>query len=86
MNILVYINKDKSFTVNVSNSDGFTAGALNTKVRADAVNFIDSARQVEPENTTTKIINALGEVSTLDLFASKQALTHALTFEEEQYA
>ena len=86
MNILVYINKDKSFTVNVFNSDGYAAGALSTKVRADAVNFIDSARQVEPENTTTKIINALGEVSTLDLFASKQALTHALTFEEEQYA
>ena len=86
MNILVYINKDKSFTVNVFNNNGFTAGALSTKVRADAVNFIDSARQVEPENTTTKIINALGEVSTLDLFASKQALTHALTFEGEQYA
>ena len=86
MNILVYINKDKSFTVNVFNNDGFTAGALSTKVRADVVNFIDSARQVEPENTTTKIINALGEVSTLDLFSSKQALTHALTFEEEQYA
>ena len=86
MNILVYINKDKSFTVNVFNNNGFTAGALSTKVRADAVNFIDSARQVEPENTTTKIINALGEVSTLDLFGSKQALTHALTFEEEQYA
>ena len=82
MNILVYINKDKSFTVNVFNNDGFTAGALSTKVRADVVNFIDSARQVEPENTTTKIINSLGEVSTLDLFASKQALTHALTFEE----
>ena len=86
MNILVYINKDKSFTVNVFNNDGFTAGALSTKVRADADNFIDSARQVEPEATTTEIINALGEVSTLDLFASKQALTHALTFEEEQYA
>ena len=82
MNILVYINKDHSYTINVFNSDGYTAGALSTKVRADAVNFIDSARQVEPENTTTKIINAQGEMSTLDLFASKQALTHALSFEE----
>ena len=82
MNILVYINKDKSFTVNVFNSDGYTAGSLSTKVRADAVNFIDSARSKEPEATTTKIINAQGEMSTLDLFASKQALTHALSFEE----
>lgn len=86
MQINVYVNTNGTFTVNVFNNDGFTAGALSTKVRADAVNFIDSARQVEPEATTTKIINALGEVSTLDLFASKQALTHALTFEEEQYA
>ena len=82
MNILVYINKDHSYTINVFNSDGYTAGALSTKGRADAVNFIDSARSKEPEATTTKIINAQGEMSTLDLFASKQALTHALSFEE----
>ena len=82
MNILVYINKDHSYTINVFNSDGYTAGTLSTKGRADAVNFIDSARSKEPEATTTKIINAQGEMSTLDLFASKQALTHALSFEE----
>ena len=82
MNIRVYINKDHSYTINVFNSDGYTAGALSTKVRADAVNFIDSTRSKEPEATTTKIINAQGEMSTLDLFASKQALTHALSFEE----
>lgn len=71
MRLTIYINQDKSFTVNAFDNDGFTAGALNTHSVIDAVFFIDSIRNKEPEAVEAKVVDHNGKEHQLSMISTR---------------
>lgn len=78
MRLTIYINQDKSFTVNAFDNDGFTAGAISTRNTLDVVRFIDTVRNKEPEAVQAKVIDHNGVEHTLSSFSTRTRMKAVL--------
>lgn len=79
MRLTVYISKDRSITINAFDNDGYNAGALSTRNVTDAVTFIDSIRNKEPEFVQAKLVDSNGNEHKMPMVRSRIQLNHYIT-------